>query len=304
MVAVTQIPYNHPHMEPIKFAYESMGTHWAVTIWDPIDPAVFGDLKSSVIAQSQEFDQTYSRFIKTSLVWQLTEKRGVVEVPADLVVMLRLYEKLYRLSVGKFTPLVGFALNDMGYDAEYSISAKATIRPVPKLEEVIRIVDDTHIELMQSALIDIGALGKGFFVDRISAFLRSRGIKRFLVDGSGDIYYSGDGQAIRAGLEHPDDPAKAIGVIEMKDGAMCASGSNRRRWSTYHHIIDPVTLTSTKDILATWVLAENAVLADGLATCLFLCEPENFAKELQFEYCMLNEEYRVKRSLGFEAELF
>ena len=290
-------------MDERKFAYESMGTHFAVTIWDPIDPAVFDDLKSSIIRQSQEFDQTNSRFIKTSIVWSLTEKRGVVEVPADLVAMLRLYETLHDLSGGSFTPLVGFALSDMGYDAEYSLSPKEKIRPIPKFHDAVKIIDDTHIELSDSVLLDVGALGKGFFVDKISSFLRSRGIRRFLVDGSGDIYYSGDGQAIRAGLEHPDDPTKAIGVVEMREGAMCASGSNRRRWSTYHHIIDPVTLASTKDILATWVLADTAALADGLATCLFLAEPERFSS-LPFEYCILNEEYRVKRSKGFVAEIF
>ncbi len=290
--------------EPHRFAYESMGTKWQVTIWDDISPADLGDIRASVLEQSQAFDQTYSRFKKTSLIWSLTEKRGIVRVPPDLVTMLRLYERLHDLSGGKCNPLVGFTLSDMGYDLEYSLRPKAHIRPVPDFHKALRIVDDEHLELHESVLIDLGALGKGFFVDTIAAFLLSKGLKRYLVDGSGDIYYHGNGESIRCGLEHPGDTSKVIGVLELREGALCASASNRRRWATYHHTIDPQSLTSPEGLIATWVKADTAALADGLATCLFLTEPERYAGTFAFEYCILNHRYNVKRSAGFMAELF
>ena len=290
--------------EPQHFSYESMGTTWAVSIWDEIDQTTLDTLQSSIIQQSMLFDQTYSRFIKTSLVWALTEKRGVVEVPEDLVTMLLLYERLNALSGGTCNPLIGFTISDLGYDADYSLKPKDIIRPVPDFQSSLHIIDDTHIELFASALIDLGALGKGFFVDTISRFLRENGIRRFLVNGSGDIFYQGNGQVLRAGLEHPGDTSKVIGVIEMTHGALCASGSNRRKWDKYHHTIDPFSLTSPQDIIATWVMAETAAIADGLATCLFLVEPERFAESYEFEYCILNKDYKVKRSTGFTAELF
>ncbi len=281
-----------------------MGTSWKISIWDDLDPSVLLSLQQSIIAQSTEFDQTYSRFIPSSLIWSLTEKRGIVEVPADLVTMLRLYERFFRSTAGKVNPLIGFALSDLGYDSEYTLKPKENIRPVPDFHEALSIVDDTHIELRTSVLIDLGALGKGTFVDKLSSFLRSQGVKRFLVDGSGDIFYQGNGESIRAGLEHPDDPTKAIGVVEMREGSMCASGINRRKWGDRHHVLDPLSLTSPQDILAVWVLAPTAAHADGLATCLFFTEPERLQDEFRFEYCILNTEYRVKRSAGFEAEMF
>ncbi len=289
---------------PHRFSYESMGTTWAVTIWDDIDVSRIEEMKHHIVEQSTAFDQTYSRFIKTSLIWSLTEKRGIVEVPRDLTAMLRLYEKLNMLSDGKCNPLVGFAISDMGYDADYSLKPKETIRSVPDFQKAIRIVDDTHIELFESVLIDLGALGKGYFVDIITAFLHKNGVKRFLVDGSGDMFYKGDGQPLRVGLEHPGDATKVIGVIELQDGAMCGSGSNRRKWDKYHHTIDPFSLTSPQDVIATWVIADSAAVADGLATCLFLAEPKRFEKDLRFEYCILNKDYKLKRSAGFAAELF
>ena len=127
------------------------------------------------------------------------------------------------------------------------------------------------------------------------------------MNGSGDIFYSGGKQgeeiAINVGLEDPSDSQKVVGVIPLKRGAICASGINRRAWSTYNHVIDPHTLTSPKEILATWVMAPKAGYADALPSCLFFVPPANIS-EFPFEYCLLNPDYKIKRSTGFTAELF
>ncbi|OGK59721.1 hypothetical protein A3G65_02935 [Candidatus Roizmanbacteria bacterium RIFCSPLOWO2_12_FULL_37_7b] len=67
---------------------------------------------------------------------------------------------------------------------------------------------------------------------------------------------------------------------------------------------DPDTSNSPKDILATWVIAENTTLADGLATSLFLVPPELLLNHFDFEYFILNTKLQVKRSLHFDAELY
>ncbi len=292
-------------MEPRRLSYDSMGCIWNVSVWDSMSTIAFAEIQSSIIADSQAFDQLYSRFIPSSLINYLSTKTGTFEVPCDLVAMLRIYERLHELSEKKFTPLVGFSLSDMGYDEKYSLAAKPNIRKVPNLHDVLTILDDRHIALKEHVLIDVGAAGKGFFVDKISSFLRSKGIRRFLADGSGDIFYEGDGRPIRAGLEHPDDPAKVIGVFEFERGAFCASGGNRRRWDKYHHIIDPQSLSSPSGILATWTYTQKSTaMADALATCVFLCDTRRLEEALDFDYCILNNEYKVKRSAGFTAELF
>ncbi len=298
-----EMTYTSTMGSPSSFSYESMGTSWKITIWDVLEDGELAELQGEITFQSAAFSSLYSRFDSSSLVWSLSRKRGVVDVPEDLITMLRIYERLEPFSQGKFTPCIGFTLSDLGYDSEYSLKEKEHIRPVPKFSETLNIIDDTHLELCDAVLLDLGAVGKGFFVDKIAAFLRSRGYKRFLVDGSGDTLYEGDGQPIRCGLEDPSDAAKAIGVLTMTGGAFCSSGNNRRRWSGHHHILDPHSLRSPEHIVATWVQAPTAAMADALATCIFLAEPENFSST-PFEYCILNQEYKVKKSAGFSAELF
>jgi len=295
--------------ETKSFSYNSMGTSWKVTIWDRISEEEFMQIREQIIKDSNDFDETYSRFIKTSLVWEIARKDGKYKVPKHFMAMLDWYRKLYLVSDRKLNPLIGFTISDLGYDADYTLQTKENIRPTPDFEKTIRVIDDSTIETTEPVLFDFGALGKGYFVDVISNYLRARGIKRFLTDGSGDIFHEGNGEKIRAGLEDPRDATKAIGVIELTQGSLCASGINRRKWGKYNHVIDPDRAQSVnKNILAVWVLSDRAVLSDALATCLFFSDPEELRikllGKLDFEYLILNNEFKIKQSAGFKAELF
>jgi FAD:protein FMN transferase len=289
-------------MGPKSFSYESMGSRWEVTTWDDVADETWGAVRGEVVAASNDFDEAYSRFKKTSLVWKLAEQPGTHEVPRDLTAMLHLYQKLHEPTDGKLNPLIGFTISDLGYDDAYTLVPKERVRETPDFSS-LRILDDTHVELTEPALIDLGALGKGYFVDRIGAMLNARGIESYLVDGSGDILHRGP-SPIAAGLEHPGDATKVIGKIAVQNGALCASGTNRRRWADLHHVIDPTTGTSTCGITATWALAESAAMADGLASCLFFADPETLRTQFPFEYCVLYDDFTVSRSAGFSAELF
>lgn len=283
------------------FRYSSMGTEWNISFFETLDESRFASVRDDIMHMSEEFDRTYSRFIKSSLVWNIAANAGTYTVPEDFIRMLRWYVALYEASDRKLNPLIGFTISDMGYDADYSLVPREVIRDTPDLSAAVRIIDDSHIETMVPVLFDFGALGKGFFVDRIASYLQGCSVSHFLVDGSGDIYYAGPG-AISAGLEDPRDESKVIGVVAMQEGAMCASGVNRRRWNTYHHVIDPQTNESTQGILATWVLAPHATMADALASCLFFVAPDALATAYPFEYCVMNDEGLIKKSAGFRFE--
>lgn len=274
-----------------------MGTKWEISL----DGAYHADLESEIIGMSQEFDQTYSRFIKTSLVWKIAEKAGTYQVPDDFVNMLRLYIELYEPSGKKLNPLIGFTISDLGYDDKYSLVAKETVRCTPDLLETVKLVEGA-LQTTEPVLFDLGALGKGYFVDKIANYLKSKGVTQFMVNGSGDIYYSGN--PIKVGLEHPDDPKLAIGSTTMTEGAMCASGINRRTWDKYHHVIDPDKNDSAGNtIKATWVTAKTAALADALATCLFFVAPEALSA-YDLEYVIMNSENRIKKSPGWKGDFF
>lgn len=253
---------------------------------------------------SREFDALYSRYIPESLVSRMARAEGTYEVPHDLVAMLRLYQTLYRQTGGLVTPTIGRTLEDIGLDAHYSLKEKAVITQAPDFLDAVHIDDDTHITLRAPVLLDVGALGKGYLVDRLHDFLREKGCDEFLVDGSGDIrYHSTSGTPIVCGLEHPYDTSLAIGTLRITGGALCASATNRRRWGTRHHYINPRTNESPETVVATWVYAQTAADADGLSTALFFVEPEQLS-HISYEYLVVNAHLQKKNSAGFAAEFF
>lgn len=291
---------------PHKHTYDAFGSHWEITIWDDCTSSRFHALMQEILARSERFEESFSRFRPTSFVSRLAEEKqtGDIEVPEHFVAMLRPYFQLHNATDGKITPLIGHTLSDLGYDAEYSLTPKDILRFPTDLLETVEILDDSHISLTYPTLFDFGAIGKGYFCDRIADFLRENNIRKFLVNGSGDIVYEGNGETIRVGLEHPGNTTKVIGSIEMTQGAFCASGTNRRRWREYHHIIDPDTATSPTHLLATWVIAENAATADLLATALFLAEPQTLREAFPFEYATLDPTLTLRQSPDFGAETY
>lgn len=289
-----------------SFSYEVMGTLWKIVMYEKLDESVEVFLEKDLREKLENFDRLYSRFKDDSLISLISQKTGEVEVPADLVNILRIYKEFYEVSRRKFTPCIGSLLEDTGYDKEYSLKEKDTFRAVPSLDSVL-IVDDTHITLQEKVLLDIGAIGKGYFVEILSQYLRSLGYTHFLVDGSGDVFYETKGETLRMGLEDPRDTTKVIGIVDMKRGSMCASATNRRSWGDRSHYVDPSTALSPREIIATWVIADNAAYADALSSLLFFIAPEEVERgfpELSFSYCIMNHEGKIKKSQDFAATFF
>lgn len=286
-------------------SFESMGTHFRITVWDDISEEEFEHFTSQAIVEAEDFDRTYSRFKKDSFVSEISDKTGIIEVPRQFMEMLVHYYRGYLASDKKVNPLVGNTISDLGYDAEYSLSKKDQVRSTPDLLHVVHILDSSHIELDEKVLFDFGALGKGYFVDRIRKLATRAGYKKFLIDGSGDLDYEGEGSPLSCGLEDPRDTSKVIGRMVIYKGAFAASATNRRAWREYNHYIDPHKSDSVKNIIATWVTADDCVIADYLTSALFFVSFEKLRSEgYEFEACVMNSEGKIAHTEGFNAEFY
>src|SRR5665213_1752329 len=96
-----------------SFSWQSMGTSFAVSVWDEIPHDSFFALEKEIIAMSEDFDRKYSRFKKDSFVWAIADKTGEVSVDEDFMAMLKIYFEFFRLSSKKFSPLIGNTISDM-----------------------------------------------------------------------------------------------------------------------------------------------------------------------------------------------
>ena len=288
---------------PSVFEFEAIGTHWNIEIKDEISDSRESDIFASVRNRIDVYDKHYSRFRADSLVTEMSKTIGTYRLPDDAKLMFDLYDKIYRITNGAVTPLIGNLLEETGYDANYSLEPKELHHP-PAWRDAIDY-KFPQLEMKQPVLIDVGAAGKGYLIDIVGALLIDEGIHTFTINAGGDIIHRSDvANPIRVGLEHPEDASRVIGVANIGNESICGSAGNRRAWRNFHHILDPFKLESPKHIAAVWVVAKTALLADALTTCLFFVEPEKMQTEFAFEYVILYADRSVKVSSNFRGEVF
>ncbi len=290
-------------MPNTSFKFEAIGTHWQIDICDIINIEQQNLLYKQVQNRIEIFSKNYSRFREDSLVTKISKEAGVYQLPDDAELLFNTYQQLYQLTNGAFTPIIGSLMVEAGYDTKYSLVSTELHKPATWNEAVE--YNFPKLTVKKPTLFDFGAAGKGYLIDIVSKIIEQFGIKSFCVDAGGDIFYKRDNQEkLRVGLENPSNTSQAIGVAELLNNSICGSAGNRRAWGKFHHIIDPRTLSSPHDILATWVIADNTLIADALATCLFLVPNKILRSKFSFEFVILYKNYSVEISKGFPGEIF
>ncbi|MEV4667975.1 FAD:protein FMN transferase [Microbacterium sp. LWO12-1.2] len=276
--------------------FDAIGTRWEIETTAELT----AESRAAVSAEIERFDREWSRFRSDSDVTRLGADGGAL-ASADAGAMLDAYRELSRATGGAVNPLVARSLDALGYDAEYSLVAGAP-RPAPEVWEERISWTDRIVQAPAPALLDVGALGKGRLVDLVVAALASVP-GALVVDAGGDM--RARGAQTRVALEHPYDSTKAIGVVTLADGALCASAINRRAWGDgLHHVLDARTGLPVRTWAATWALAPDAMRADAVATALFFDGGPELAAAWGVEWVRMSTDGRVERSPGCDAELF
>jgi thiamine biosynthesis lipoprotein len=282
-----------------SFSFEAIGTSWRVDTREPLT----SDQRAGLLRLAEEYDALYSRFRTDSAVTALATSGGHLDLPPHGAGLGRLLRSLHDATGGGMSPLVGDGLAAQGYDAGYSFVATAPPAPARTWSDVLDWTED-GVTLTEPAILDVGAAGKGQLVDLMLEHLVAAGHDDLIVDASGDMRRAGPG-TISVGLEHPYDPTSAIGTVPLGTGALCASASNRRVWGDgLHHVLDARTGRCVDTVVATWVLAEDAMTADGLCTALFLAEPEDLAAEFAFDYVLVRSDGSARYSAPLSGALF
>ncbi len=280
----------------MQWEFDAIGTKWRID-----SPQVgTNSLQDAVRARIDAFDQTYSRFRTDSLVWKMSQYPGAYQLPPDGGKLMKFYQRLYQLSGGKVTPLIGKTMEQAGYDKDYNLVPKK-LTPVIGWKDALAYTQQCITIKKPGVLLDFGAAGKGYLVDIIATMLRGFGHDEFVINAGGDIWVEKEPKQVV--LEDPNDIERALGYVEVGGRAVCGSSPVRRTWGEYHHIIDPTTLKSESTIKAVWVIADECMIADGLATALSFVEPDILRKQFNFEYAMI-EQGNIRMSKNFKVTLF
>ncbi len=122
--------------------------------------------------------------------------------------------------------------------------------------------------------ITLAGVAKGYAVDQATEALRRFHIEHALVNAGGDIRtIGGKGENIpwRVGIRDPRNENRIVTAVELYGQAIATSGTYRRSFSD---ILDPRVGRPAQGVLSSTVIAETAMDADMLATCMFILEAE------------------------------
>jgi thiamine biosynthesis lipoprotein len=288
-----------PHPGWTDFGFDGIGTRWEISTPAPLS----GALRRRLLDTVADYDAAWSRFRPDSLVSAAARQPGRYELPAGAGELGALYETLYRLTGGAMTPLIGGSLERLGYDAAYSLRAAGAPLPAPAWGEVLDW-QGTVLTTRAPVVVDVGAAGKGQLADLLSGVLRDGGAAEHFIDAGGDLLNTGP-TPVDVGLEHPYDPARAIGIVSLGAGALCASAANRRAWGDgLHHVLDGTTGAPVRTAVASWAMAASAMVADALATALFFVEGSRLREEFDCSWLTVYSDGHAEYSADFEGVLF
>jgi thiamine biosynthesis lipoprotein len=133
--------------------------------------------------------------------------------------------------------------------------------------------------------VTLNSIGQGFVADRIADMLGEQGFTHVYAD-LGEIRLIGDdpdGRPWRIGLRDPKDQARVGRTLDLEDIGLAVSGGYGTPFEEtgrYHHIFDPRTGLSADKMTAIAVTAPSAMIANGLATSIYVAGREHAAKIL------------------------
>ncbi len=263
----------------------TMGTRWQALFYAPKHlnvTAVKAELQSAVSDVDAQMStwKPYSdlmRFNAAPLnLW--------VELPNDLLKVLKTALEIGRLTEGAFDIGVGDAVTAWGFGPaeadENSIRAALAHARRPAHETVELDVTMCRARKHDRISLDLSGIAKGFGVDRLTEVAVRFGINAALLAIDGELRGFGlqpDGMPWSVAIERPDYETRAPHAMLMLHDAAVATSGDYRHWADVggrklSHTMDPRRggpLSASPASVT--VLAATCMEADAWATALMVC---------------------------------
>jgi thiamine biosynthesis lipoprotein len=157
-----------------------------------------------------------------------------------------------------------------------------------ELEQALKRIGYRHLKLDAAAHtlrfdvpgveLDLGAIGKGYSVDRVVEILRADGVSRALVSGGTSSIYAIGAPPGQHGWEisvcDPFDRRKQACSLRLRNMSISISGSQEKSFlldgKIYTHLLDPRNGKPVEDMLMTVVIALSSAASDALSTAFFV----------------------------------
>lgn len=270
---------------------ELMGTRASINLWLAPD-------EDAIAAGKAMRDAIYemSRIESIASEWQSDSELSALNRAAGgeaMTISPELFEVLARAKQISADTGGLFDVTFHGVGELWTFTPGSQPPPADAIAERLALIDWQQIELDEAKRsarlakpgmkIGLGAIAKGYAVDRAAALLRERGFDHHIVEAGGDTYVTGTkaGKPWRVGVQDPKQAAGRVGYVLAQDLSVVTSGNYARffEWEGMHytHIIDPRTgwpVPADRTPKSVTLLAKDATTADAYCTAVSVMTPE------------------------------
>lgn len=268
--------------------------------------AIYSELNSGLSRYHKLFDiyNSYPGIVNLKDVNDHAAEEPM-EVPVEIIELLSFAKQAYDLTLGEMNPAMGSVLTLWHNARELAneIPEEAYLPDEVKLRAAAEHVDIDDLIIDAEACtvfiadpemkIDVGAIAKGYSVERIAQKFEAEGYDNILISAGGNVRAIGckPGDALwTVGITNPDLQSSVpyVATVAVDGKAVVTSGGYQRFFvydgERYHHIIDRKSLKPENRFLSVSIIADDSGLADALSTAVFNMDYEdglNFINSLE-----------------------
>ncbi|MBW8034696.1 MAG: FAD:protein FMN transferase [Planctomycetes bacterium] len=275
------------------FCHEAMTTAFEIYIAHD-DREYAEQAAGAAFRELDRLEHELSRFVENSDVARINNLRGnsPLVVGDDVFECLSICEELYEATFGAFDITVG-SLYECWFGPK-----REMLRPGKKeLAEAKRRTgmglvklnaDEMTVEVSEQGVkVDLGAIGKGFAIDKMGEVLKDWSIAKAFIHSGSTIFAMDkcagtDGWPITLslppGASGEGSGPEVLSKINLENIAL--SGSNQEYG---RHIIDPRIGRPVEGKLAAWARSKLAGRSDGLSTALMVMSDDEAKKYFERE---------------------
>jgi thiamine biosynthesis lipoprotein len=274
-------------METVRLARHAMATRFEIVLHGE-NPSRLRSAGEEALAEVERIEAQLSIYRAGSELSRVNANaaREAVRVSPAVFRLLEAARDLHRESGGAFditiAPLVrcwGFMGGTGSWPAEAELER---VRHCVGLEHVLLDAKEFTVRFdREGVMLDLGAIGKGYAVDRAAEILRDSGVTSALLHGGTSTVYGlgaapGE-EAWKVAVESPpftEVTPQLVATVSLQDEAMSVSAVwgkfFEHEGQTYGHVLDPRSgRPVAKPVLAAVVLP-SAAETDALSTALLV----------------------------------
>ncbi|NMH24684.1 FAD:protein FMN transferase [Flavobacterium solisilvae] len=233
------------------------------------------------ITEIQRIEKLLTTFSNDSITAKINEMAGIqaVEVDDEVFQLIKRAQFISKITQGAFDISYG-SLDKKFWNFDLQMTSLPNPNEAKKSVALINyeniILDETNQTVFlknKGMRIGFGGIGKGYAAEMAKKKLIEANVESGIVNASGDLSAWGfqeNGEPWTIGIADPNQKNAIFSAFKITNRAVATSGNYEKfviiNNKKYSHTIDPKTGYPVSGIKSVTILAENAEIADALAT--------------------------------------